>query len=151
MQVPSRGRGGALRFNVTPLIDIVFLLVIFFLAASHLVRVEATERVDLPTASQAEDERAARPNRLTVTVDAGGTLLVGGEAHEPAVVTALIETAAARASDTGEAAEVRLRVDRTVPYSAVEPLLLACAGAGVSDVKFAVLRADGSPVEGGGD
>ena len=136
-----------MRFNITPLIDIVFLLVIFFLAASHLVRVEATEEVDLPGATLAEDEAASPPNRLTITVDRDGGFIVGGDANEPDVVEALIRTAAA----ADEPAEVRLRVDRSVPYSSIEPLLLTCAEAGVSDVKFAVLRVDSNLNAGGGN
>ena len=72
----SNRRG--LRFNITPLIDVVFLLIIFFLVASHFVRSENAEPVDLPTASQAvADEEPA--HRLTVTIRKDGSLFIGGK------------------------------------------------------------------------
>ena len=136
MKTPARGRA-AIRFGMTPLIDVTFLLCIFFLAATQLSRVDATERVDLPEAGEARDPEAA-PDRLTVTVAADGTLRVAGAVRDAGFVAALIAEAAA----AGDAA-VRLRCDRAAPFARVEPLLTACAAAGVSDVGFAVLRADG--------
>ena len=136
MRVPPRRRV-ALRFSMTPLIDVTFLLVTFFLAASQLVRIDTGERVELPAATLATPAEAAAPNRVTVTVAADGTLRVGGRVRTRAFVVALVETAAA-----SPAPEVRLRCDRAVPFSEVEPLLVACAAAGVADVKFAVLQTD---------
>ena len=41
MKIPGRSRGGSLKFNITPMIDVVFNLIIFFLVASHYARSEA--------------------------------------------------------------------------------------------------------------
>ena len=136
MRVPPRRRV-ALRFSMTPLIDVTFLLVTFFLAASQLVRIDAGERVELPAATLASRAEAAAPNRVTVTVAADGTLRVAGVVCGRAFVAALIRQSAADPDP-----EVRLRCDKAAPFSEVEPLLVACAAAGVRDVKFAVLQAE---------
>ena len=47
--------------------------------------------------------------------------------------------------DVGSALQVRIRSDRSVPYRFVEPILLACARAGIWDVSFAVYRAEDVP------
>jgi len=138
MRIPERRRT-ALRFSMTPLIDVTFLLVTFFLAASQLVKIDAGERVDLPTATLADAAEAATPNRVTVTVAADGTLRVVGQVRDRSFVAALIQQ-----SGQKENPEVRLRCDRAAPFSEVEPLLVACAKAGVSDVKFAVLQREGA-------
>ena len=143
MRVPDRRRV-SLRFSMTPLIDVTFLLVTFFLAASQLVKIDADERVDLPAATLAAPAEAAAANRVTVTVAADGTLRVNGRVREREFVAALFAEAGGK-----ENPEVRLRCDRAAPFREVEPLLVACAEAGVRDVKFAVLRApqdDGSVV-----
>ena len=44
MRIPTRVRQLGVSLNLTPLIDIVFLLVIFFLVASHAARTESTSR-----------------------------------------------------------------------------------------------------------
>ena len=139
MKIPTRRRA-AIRFSMTPLIDVTFLLCIFFLAATLLVRVDAEERVDLPEATRAESVAAAEPNRTTVTVAADGTLRVAGAVRDRAFVAALIAQSAADPDPS-----VRLRCDKAAPFSEVEPLLTACAAAGVADVGFAVLQADGAP------
>ena len=123
---------------MTPLIDVTFLLVTFFLAASQLVKIDAGERVDLPSATLAAPAEAATPNRVTVTIAADGVLRVSGQVRERGFVAALIAEAAGRPDP-----EVRLRCDKSAPFAEVEPLLIACAAAGVRDVKFAVLAADG--------
>ena len=142
MRIPTRRRV-SLRFSMTPLIDVTFLLVTFFLAASQLVRIDAGERVELPEATLAAPAEGAAANRVTVTVAADGTLRVAGAVRTRAFVAALVAEAAGRAKDGGPVPEVRLRCDRAAPFREVEPLLVACAAAGVRDVKFAVLRRDG--------
>ena len=140
MKVPTRKREHGLQFNITPLIDVVFLLIIFFLVASHFVRAENQESVDLPKATQADDQPDESPNRLVVTVTADRQLHVGGRIVQFDELEQMIF--AGGAADNGEARnrfEVRIRGDRTVPYSVIEPIMLACARAGVTHVKFPVL------------
>ncbi len=135
MKVPSGARTTSVSFNVTSLIDIVFLLVIFFLVASHVARTEAVEPVNLPEATQFDDQEDPTPRRLVVTIKADGTLDIAGQPVE------LIEIEQRIVSGHEESAgqfEVRIRSDRDAPYEKIEPILLACARFGVSQVGFAV-------------
>ncbi|MEX0718944.1 MAG: biopolymer transporter ExbD [Planctomycetaceae bacterium] len=135
MRLPSRAREHGLAFNITPLIDIVFLLIIFFLAASHFARSESAEGVELPTATKGLDDDEPNARRLIVTITADHRLLVQSkETTMPEIEHLLI---AGRANEGPF--EVRIRTDREVPYHVIEPLLLACAKNGIADVKFAVL------------
>ena len=130
MRVPHRRRERGLRFNITPLIDIVFNLVIFFLVATHFVSTEAKEPVDLPEASQT-DERPPAPRRLVITVLPEGELIVKGRRVSIDAVDAMIaEDSVAGAEDY----EVQIRGDRTARFESVEPLLLTCARHGVTRV-----------------
>ena len=56
MKIPTRTQDRGFAFNITPLIDVVFLLIIFFLVASHFIRNENVERIELPLASQGKDD-----------------------------------------------------------------------------------------------
>ena len=78
MRIPTRVRQLGVSLNLTPLIDIVFLLVIFFLVASHAARTESTEPVDLPMIGEAEDDQITVPQRLVVTVTSDQSLHGGG-------------------------------------------------------------------------
>ena len=141
MKVPTRKRERGLQFNITPLIDVVFLLIIFFLVASHFVRAENKQSVDLPKATQADDQAEESPNRLVVTVTADNQLHVGGRVVGFDELEQMIfDGGAADNVEQKNRFEVRIRGDRTVPYSVIEPIMLACARAGVTRINYTVLH-----------
>lgn len=139
MRVPTRGRERGLRFNITPLIDVIFLLIIFFLAATHFVRSETLEAVELPEAAQATDEEDEQPRRLVVTVTADHKLHVGAKQVDLPAVENMISAGSQR--DKADF-EVRIRADQSVPYRVVEPIMLSCARSGVTRIKFAVIKSE---------
>jgi biopolymer transport protein ExbD len=119
--------------NITPMIDVVFLLIIFFLVASHFVRSEHAEAVDLAEATQEEDQNPlALP--LVVTIQADRSMTVRSEPVDHPQIDQLI---LAGKIEQGERFEVHVRADKTVPFEVIEPVMLACARAGVV-FKFAV-------------
>ncbi len=136
MRVPQRERAPGLRFNITPLIDVVFLLVIFFLVTAHFAQSEPVEAVELPQASQVDDSDES-PRRMIVSVTRDGHLFVKGRRVELPKFASLLQTETnGRTADY----EVRIRSDQQTPYEHVEPLLLACLRAGVSNVGFNVTK-----------
>ena len=138
MKLPATNRSYGLALNITPLIDLVFLLNIFFLVATYFIRNEQVEAVDLPAARQANDDSPEAPGRLTVTVTANGLLSVSGL---PITAEDFGRYLGETLEEHGpEATEVRLRADRNAPYSEVEPLLLKAAELGVTKIRFAVLQ-----------
>lgn len=138
MRIPSEGRSHGLAFNITPLIDLVFLLNIFFLVATYFIRNEQVEPVDLPLASQGKDESDEAPGRLIVTINSDGQMSSNGLPITPHDFELYLRETM---SEHGpERTEVRFRADRLAPYSAVEPLLVKSAELGVTKVRFAVLQ-----------
>ena len=80
---------------------------------------------------QAADSRP----RLTINVLADGMLLV---ASRPITADDLVGLLRERKATHGDELEVRIRADRSVLYSRVEPVLLACVQAGIWNVAYAV-------------
>lgn len=137
MKIPIRSSERGFAFNITPLIDVVFLLIIFFLVASHFIRNENVERIELPLASQGKDDEESG-SRLVVTVVPSGDVLLGMTAITPDEFEQRLQILIAK--NGAGPTELRIRADRTVPYSRVEPLLLTAARNGVTKVRFAVLK-----------
>ena len=137
MKVPSRQRERGLQFNITPLIDIIFLLIIFFLAATHFVRSETLEAVELPVAVEGEFDADEQLKRLVVTITADHKLHVNAGEVTFAAVEQMVLNGIEK---NGQTFEVRIRADRSVPFRVIEPIMLACARAGVARFKFAVLQ-----------
>lgn len=127
---------GEISFNMTPMIDVTFLLIVFFLVSSHLARQEVPLELDLPEAASGEP-LADDARRLVVNVLPDGELIVAGRRVEPGELERVIEIE--RGSSNREL-EIRIRSDRQVPYRFVEPVMLAAARAGVWRVSFAVVR-----------
>jgi biopolymer transport protein ExbD len=139
MRVPNNLQSGKLGFNMTPMIDVVFLLIIFFLVSSHLAKQEAQMQLPLPAADSGHeaDERSAP--RLTINVLLDGTLLLSGHKVK---ANQLQERLQGRLKESGPGLQVRIRSDRGAPYRFVEPIMLACARVGIWDVSFAVYRSE---------
>lgn len=136
MRLPARTRQLGVTVNITPLIDVIFLLIIFFLAASHFVRNESRDEVNLPEATTGEEESGESKARLVITVTEDGTYKVGGgEVTVDDLAPMLFD---GMAKDK-ELFEVRIRGDERVPFRMIEPVMLECAKAGVTKIKFGAL------------
>ena len=135
MQIPTQHRSRDLGFNMTPMIDVVFLLIIFFLVSSHLAKQEVQMELPLPEAASGTAPPNIPARRLTLNVLPDGELRLAGRRVLPDQLETRLQEAQ-RHSPTE--LEVRIRSDRSVPYRSIEPLMLACARAGVWNVTFGV-------------
>ena len=120
---------------MTPMIDVVFLLIIFFLVSSHLAKREARLPLDLPAASSSDFNETA--NRLTINIDEDGGIQMGGV---PVSRNRVGELLLRHEQQHRGTAAVRIRTDRAVAYGVIEPLLRELVGIGIVDITFAVRR-----------
>src|SRR5438105_7011843 len=95
MRVPTRSVSGEVGFNMAPMIDVVFQLIIFFLLSSHLAKQEKQLPLPLPAAKSGTVERPDARPRLTINVLADGTLLVANRPIKAADLTSLLRERAA--------------------------------------------------------
>jgi biopolymer transport protein ExbD len=118
------------------MIDVVFLLIIFFLVSSHLARQESQLPLPLPVAESGEEVTEAR-ERVVVNLLADGSIMLAGRTVDPdELQRRLSNEVAAGATDL----EVRIRSDRDVAFQFIQPILLAISKARVNDVTFAVTK-----------
>ena len=119
------------------MIDVVFLLIIFFLVSSHLAKQEVQMQLPLPDArsgTQAEDSQLPR---LVVNISAGGQIRMAGR---QLTLEQFQERLVKRREKYGQDLEVRIRSDRSVPYRNINPVMRRCAETGIWNVTFAVYR-----------
>jgi biopolymer transport protein ExbD len=134
MRLPSRPSAPA-QTSLTPLIDVVFLLIIFFLVSSHLARRENHLPVQLPLASTAPTpDLESTP--LVITVSADQTISVSGRRATQESLQEILADWSGR-SDTPKS--VRIRADASVPYRVVEPILRSAARFGLTEASIAVI------------
>jgi biopolymer transport protein ExbD len=137
MRVPSNLKSGEVGFNMTPMIDVVFLLIIFFLVSSHLAKQETQMALSLPSAASIDEPADDEHARLVVNVQPDGSMYLAGHKLTPAELQRRL---AEKVRELGRDLEVRIRGDRLADYGHVEPIMLACARSGVWNVTFAVVR-----------
>ena len=137
MRLPQQHRRREVGFNMTPMIDVVFLLIIFFLVSSHLAKRESQLELPLPSAISGEKRTATEGPRVTVNVLPDGKIILAGRSVLGEQLVSLFQRAI---QSDGRDVEVVVRTDRHVAFQYVEPIMLSCVRAGIWNVTFAVLR-----------
>jgi len=118
--------------SMTPLIDCVFLLLIFFLVAARFEQEERQLNVKLPAASEAKP-LTARPKEVFINIDAKGQFLIQGKVVSVERLAEILTTAA-RNNPTQS---VVIRADKNVLWNFVAAAMNACNKAGISDYRVA--------------
>jgi biopolymer transport protein ExbD len=137
MKVHSNLRSGECGFNMTPMIDVVFLLIIFFLVSSHLAKQESQMPLALPAANSGQEIVDSKREKIIVNIDPQGQMILAGRrVNKLELKERLVYERDRSSADL----EVRIRCDRTVAYREVQPIMLACAEAEIWNVVFAVIR-----------
>ncbi|MFO0873653.1 MAG: biopolymer transporter ExbD [Phycisphaerales bacterium] len=114
--------------DLTPVIDMVFLLLIFFLAATTFQQVERELNIALPQTRAAGPVSAAL-REIVINIDADGQIVVGGQAMAEQELAALLGSRIAINRDQ----KVIVRGDRSTVYANVARVLDVCKGAGVAE------------------
>ncbi len=135
MRLPQSNRRLLTQVNLTPLIDVVFNLVIFFLVISHFSQGQPAEGIDLPIASRGKPDDP--PHRIVIRVMSDGGYRVAGQPVTTDEIQEMIQQSQVLA---GEELWVRVQGDRQAPFSTIEPIMLACAKMGVTNFGFDVLQ-----------
>lgn len=128
--------------NLTPLIDVVFLLLIFFMVSTTF-KDDARIQVQLPEA-QGEEAPAEEPKVLEVIIDRDGRFYV----NERRVVDRNAETlkkAIAGAVGDDREIPVVIKADAKSPHQAVMTVMDAASQLGLLRFSFAATRPDQSP------
>ncbi len=125
--------------NVTPLIDVIMCLIIFFLLCGQFARDEA-KRVSLPIADlgQEVDKQGQLLVNLVAQPDPGAPPQIYAGARPVSVdaLAAFLRQEEARNPDLN----VMIRADQSLAYSYISPLLVACAQANIKSVNFAIRK-----------
>jgi biopolymer transport protein ExbD len=133
-----RNESEAAEVPLTPLIDVVFLLLIFFLVATTFSRREVDERVRLPEGVRREAPRAAE-EAFVINLRREGVLVVDGRVVEERELGTALRAWRGQHPERG----VAIRGDEGVAYGRVARVLGLVRGAGITRVDLPVYAATG--------
>ena len=122
-------------FQITPMIDMTFLLLIFFMVTSKLSKEQVKMDVNLPTASASRipDDLS---NRDVINVDKDGNFYIANTMASPEQLKQHLEERFKAAPPL----KIYYRADKGTPYEVTEKFMKLAAEAGAHQVLFGTYR-----------
>ena len=124
--------------NMTPMVDVILCLLVFFMAATRLYDWDESEfAVNVPEVSEAAPATAA-PDDLVLTVIKRGVVAVSDKNFNLDQLTTLLSEARRQYVNQG----VVIRGDANLAYQDLADVLSACDEAGIRNVRLPVRSRD---------
>ena len=133
----ARKRGIIADINVTPLVDIMLVLLIIFMLTANLIAKQAIE-VELPRASQST---SLNPTTLAVTITRDGAFYLNGKPTTPEAFRAAVQAAVAADAKT----QVIIAGDKAVSHGRVVWVLDVVKSLGVTSFAIQIDLASITP------
>ena len=133
MQVKRRGEedGGFTEINVTPLVDVMLVLLVVFIITAPLI-VPQTMKVNLPKTESATQESKIKDGQLVINPD--GALLFEDKSVTDASLSLLLKQRSANPEF-----QLQIFADKVVPYGRVAEMMGLAQAAGVTKLSFVTL------------
>jgi biopolymer transport protein ExbD len=125
----SAGGGPMADINVTPLVDVMLVLLIIFMITAPLMSHKV--KVDLPQATLAEKPKIDQPP-ITLAITAAGKVYWNDEAVSPDMLDARLAVLAQRTPQP----QVDVRADNITKYSVIADVVKKVRLAGIRKVGF---------------
>lgn len=119
---------------MAPMIDIVFLLLIFFLTTSVFARLEHELGITVPTADESQPPRRT-PGEIIINLTLDGDIIV----NRRQLALDELKDILIKVGELYKDQSVIIRGDRDARYGRAIAILDACAKAGIWNVSFAAL------------
>jgi biopolymer transport protein ExbD len=125
------------RFDMTPMMDIVFQLIAFFMIVATFVAREKVE-VDLPLAMNAAIADNLQ-GRLMISITIDGQVWAGSQAVSLDELATQVREWRDETSDS----KIVIRADRSNSYGLVKQVMKVCRDAGLADIIFSSFQTGG--------
>ena len=135
MRLRKRIQLQSYEIGIAPLIDVVFLLIIFFMVVSQFTQMEI-EALELPPASQGEQPSDPLDKQIILNVHQDGRIRIASQDYTVDSFENLLQSKLHQLPP--EDLHILIRADRQTPWRLVRPLMEACGRNAVSHVRVAV-------------
>ena len=129
------------KMQMTAMIDIVFLLIIFFMCVTEMSKLEV-EAVTLPEALKARDDTKPPKDRVIVNVMREGTYRMMARTYSIEELKNFLirRSIEKRGPDGLSTVAVKIRCDADAPYKYVQRIMMSCMDAKIWQVSFGVAQ-----------
>ncbi|HCZ06252.1 MAG: biopolymer transport protein ExbD [Thermotogota bacterium] len=130
----QRGRFERISLELTPLVDIVFLLLIFLVVTTTFVAEERVIDVKLPQAFTGTVNSQQENKKIDVVVDRDGNIFVDGQLTGVQDLAGVVQIKAL----TSDIKTSRILADESAPYGLVIKVMDILRATGITDVELSV-------------
>ncbi len=131
-------------FQIAPMIDVLLVLLVFFMSISSTEVLQSAKGIELPVAAGAGDRKKAKEIKINVAwniaADAGSIVIDDRAYGSPEDIIPLLRERVAAVPET----RVLLREDKQTRYAFTRAIMAAVGAAGIRNVTFAVVDEDGA-------
>ena len=135
--------------NVTPLIDVIMCLIIFFLLVGHIAKKAEVKGVKIPSTKHGKD-LADKSGQLIINLFPREPL-VAGQQRKPKIIIwgervsydllpGKLREYVHEYKQTHTVVKLVLRADKSIQYKYIAPVLIDCASVGISSIHFMTRR-----------
>jgi biopolymer transport protein TolR len=135
----GRNRSAMSEINVTPLVDVMLVLLIIFMVTAPMMQEGIA--VDLPQAKGSELTKKQEVDEIIISVSGQGKIYVN---ENPVAEDALPQTILDM-TGKGRSPEVYLRADKQVPYGIVVRIMAALKAAGIANLGMITVSPESRP------
>lgn len=121
--------------QLAPMIDIVFLLLIFFIVTWQFSRSETEMKISVPSSQEGADPKRVL-GEIIVNVRVNGEVVVEGQVMSQAQLKQKLSAIAKQHQNQ----PVRLRGDSKAEYQTIVEVIDTCQKAGIWNISFATQR-----------
>lgn len=136
--IQQSGSGG---INMTPMIDVVFQMIIFFVCTAQLEQEQFSEFINLPDSPHAPAVAEAKdPRTITIEVDGKGKVSI---ARTPLTISKLRKILNKTVADygvRGPSIPILIRADLNTRHTSVRHVMDSCTSAGLYKIAFVAVK-----------
>ena len=138
MKFDRETNGGKVEIQMAPMVDIVFLLLVFFMATASFITEESQLKISLPVTAAATSTEDELPDEVIIFVMSDGGIAVNDREYDSPdseELPELRDTLSKLASFFTDQ-NVIIQADGNVPHGRVVDVLNACVASGVQNISF---------------
>lgn len=132
--------------NMTPMIDVVFQLIIFFVCTADMQKKALDENIKLAMAPHGKAVEQKDPREVVVDVDENGRISISKTYMSAGYLKGILSKVVA---ENGQSTPVVIRADGRTRHQDVKTVMDVCSASGLWKVKFAAVKeAAAKPADG---
>jgi biopolymer transport protein ExbD len=134
-------KGGSGGINMTPMIDVVFQMIIFFVCTAQLEREQFSEWINLPDSPNAPQMAQEKdPRTITIEVDEKGKITIGRTPLSISKLRKILTKTVADYGVYGPSIPIQIRGDGRAQHASVKQVMDTCTSAGLYKIAFIAVK-----------